>query len=639
MMQTEKASVTTKLLRAMSQVSYWPRTGRLVWEAAPAWTAAWGAILVVQGILPLASVYLTKLLVDSLVVTMGRGTTWDNVGPTLVLAALTAGAMLAIELFQGLMDWIRTGQSELIQDHIKSLVHRQSAAVDVSFYESAWYHDKLEQARNDAAGRPLALLESVGGLVQSGITLLAMAALLIPYGAWLPLVLLGSTLPALYVVLRFDRAYHKWWERTTVDRRWTTYYDAVLTERVVAAELRLFGLGDHFHLLYQALRRRMRTERLRLMKNQSAAKLGAGIGALLVMGATMAWMVLRAAQGAITLGDLVLFYQALQRGQGLLRAMLGNLGQIYSNTLFLGNLFAFLDFKPEITCPTQPVPCPSILKDGIYFRDVTFRYPGSERAALRDFNLTIPAGKIVSIVGPNGAGKTTLMKLLCRFYDPESGYVKLDGIDLRDLSHEELRRRITVLFQFPIGYITTARENITLGDLRSTPSAQEVEAAARAAGAHDMIAKFPQGYDTLLGKSFMDGVELSGGEWQRVAMARAFLRKAPIIVLDEPTSNMDSWAEADWFERFRELAQGRTAIIITHRFTIAMRADVIHVMSEGQIVESGSHHELLAQAGRYAESWDEQMKASCSGAERNTTPGSNGHALQDAIRGEQLSIV
>ena len=214
----------------------------------------------------------------------------------------------------------------------------------------------------------------------------------------------------------------------------------------------------------------------------------------------------------------------------------------------------------------------------------------------------------MAIVGPNGAGKSTLVKLLCRFYDPAGGSVELDGVDLRAMSVEELRRRITVLFQFPVSYHATAGQNIAFGDLSHASSQDEVESAARGAGVHDTIARLPSGYDTLLGKWFVDGTDLSAGEWQRVALARAFVRQAPIIVLDEPTSFMDSWAEVEWLDRFHDLTKGRTAIVISHRFTTAMRADLIYVRNEGQIVECGSHEELLAQGGRYARSWAAQMR-------------------------------
>ena len=243
----------------------------------------------------------------------------------------------------------------------------------------------------------------------------------------------------------------------------------------------------------------------------------------------------------------------------------------------------------------------------ICFRDVSFCYPGSRRVALENFNLIIPAGQTVAIVGPNGAGKSTLLKLLCRFYDPDAGAIEIDGVDMRELPLEELRGLITVLFQQPVHYNDTVADNISFADLASYPDQAAIHAAAESAGADEIVRRLPRGYASLLGKSFADGTELSVGEWQRIALARAFLREAPILILDEPTSAMDPWAEADWLERFRSLSAGRTAILITHRLTTAMRADVIHVMADGRIVESGSHEKLRARGGLYAQSWAAQV--------------------------------
>jgi ATP-binding cassette subfamily B protein len=594
--------LNARLRNVTIQLSYLPRALCLIWAAAPGWTLAWIILLIVQGVLPTATVYLTKLLVDSLVVAVDARGSWESVQPALILAGAMAGIVLLTELLQGAREWIHTAQAEFIRDHLSALIHQKSIAVDLAFYESPDYHDRLHRVQNDASNRPLILL-------QNGITLLAMAAILLPYGLWLPLVLLISTLPALYVVFRFNRRYHRWWEQTTADRRWTQYYDTMLTHSAVAAELRLFDLGSHFQLVYQELRRQLRAERLQLSRDQGLARLGAGLITVLFSGAVIVWMVWQVLQGLATLGDLALFYQAFSRGQNLMRSLLRNVGQIYSNGLFLGNLFEFLELEPQIVDPPKPLPASSTLKEGIHFRRIRFRYPGSERVVLHDFDLTIPAGQIVAIVGANGAGKSTLLKLLCRFYDPEAGSIDLDGFDVRHLSLDELHRQITVLFQLPVFYHASAGQNIAIGDLKAAPSAVEIEAAARRAGAHEFIARLPRGYDTLLGKWFADGTELSGGEWQRIALARAFLRQAPIVVLDEPTSFMDSWAEARWLARFRTLVEGRTAILITHRFTTAMQADMIHVMDEGQVVESGSHAELLAQAGLYAQSWRTQMQA------------------------------
>jgi ATP-binding cassette, subfamily B, bacterial len=609
-MARNRIPLSDKLHKSFAAKVYWSCTLRLLWTAAPRWTVAWVFLLLVQGILPAISVYLSKLLIDSLTTTVGSGGDWQRVQPTVILLVVTALVMLLMEFLQSLNEWIRAAQSELIQDHIKALIHRQAVSLDLAFYESPEYHDCLDQVRNDAGNRPLVLLENLGSLLQNGITLVAMSAVLTLYSRWLPLILLISTLPAFYLVLRFDRSYHRWWKRMTADRRWAQYYDAMLTSKEAVAEVRLFGLGAHFQSAYQAIRSRLRSQRLLQLRQQNLAKLGASTLALAISCLTFAWIAWQALQGLATIGDLALFYQAFNKGQGVMRAVLGNIGQILTNSLYLGNLFAFLELKANLAEPAKPRSFPAEIKQGIHFQDVSFAYPGSSKKILDSFNFFIPAGKVVAIVGPNGAGKTTLLKLLCRLYDVEEGRIEIDGIDIRDMSIQRLWRQITVLFQEPLPYHATAGESIALGDIDGKPSAAEIENAARNAGAHEVITRLPRGYDTLLGKWFADGVELSGGERQRVAMARAYLRQSPIILLDEPTSFVDSWAEKEWFERFDAMARGRTSLIITHRFTIAMRADIIFVMDEGQIVEFGTHQQLLSQEGLYAQSWKAQMQAS-----------------------------
>ena len=614
--------MSSDLRHALARLLYLPRIFGLVWTTSRLYTSSWAILLVIQGLLPAALVFTSRLLVDALVESIGSGTTWDSVRLVLLLAGLMAAILLLTELLNSALEWIRTAQSELVRDRISAMIHEKSAVVDVALYESAEFHDRMERARSDANDRSLALLESAGSVIQNGITLVAMALMLIPYGFWLPPVLLFSTLPALYLVMRFNHRFHQWWRHTTPERRWTRYYDTMLTHSDAAPEVRIFGLDTPFMSAYREIRRRLRTEQLSLVTRQSLHRIFAGSIALLVSGAAMAWMVWRAFLGLVTLGDLVLFYQAFSRGQGLMRTLMSNVGQIYANSIYLGDLFEFLELKSKVTDPVHPVSVPSPLREGIALRQVTFRYPGSEHAALKELDLVLPAGRTVALVGPNGAGKSTLVKLLCRFYDPEFGSIQLDGVDLRELSVAELRRQITVLFQFPLRYHATAAENIALGCVSAKPTLEEVQTAARSAGVHDMITRLPDGYDSLLGKWFANGTDLSGGEWQRMALARAFVRHAPIVILDEPTSFMDSWAEVEWLRRFRTLARGRTALIITHRFTTAMRADEIHLMNNGQIVESGSHDELLARGGLYAQSWEAQTQT---GAEALRSPSSPNH--------------
>ncbi len=592
-----------------SQLLYLPQALALVWAAARPWMVAWAVLLVLQGLLPIAIVYLTRTLVnslvggvDSLVGGAASAAEWQTIRSTLFWVALLAGLMALMEGLRSATGWVRTVQAELVQDHLSSVIHAKAISLDLAAFEMPEYYDRLHRASVDAHYRPVALLETLGSLLQNGLTLVAMAGVLLPFGWWVPLLLVGSTTPALAVVLRYTVRQNQWRLRTTTDRRRTDYFNWLMTMRENAAELRLFALGRHFQTAFQTLRRRLRLEHLQLAREQALAELITGMLALLTTGAVLAWMVWRAMRGEVSLGDVALFYQAFEQGQRLVRTMLGGVSGLYENILFLENLFEFLQLPSKVVDPPQPQPVPAVLQEGIALHEVSFRYPGSERLALDRFSLTIPAGRIVAIVGSNGAGKSTLIKLLCRFYDPETGAITLDRINIRDVSLDALRRQITVLFQEPVQYHVTASENIALSDLDAEPDAMAIEAAACAAGADVPISRLPEGYETVLGKWF-GGSELSVGEWQRVALARAFLRQSPILVLDEPTSAMDSWAEAAWMERFRTLAAGQTVVMITHRFTTAMRADIIHVMEAGQIVESGSHRELVARNGRYAESW------------------------------------
>lgn len=587
---------------------YLPRALRLIWEGAGGWTIAWGTLLIVQGLLPGATVYLTKLVLDGAEAAIGQGLAWSSMEPLIVPALLMGGVMVLSRSLGSVQQWIQTAQSERVQDHIQSLIHAQAVSVDVAFYESPQYHDSLHQASGQASGRALELLKSLGNVTQNGITLLTIAVILVPYGLWIPLALIVSTLPALYVVMRHNRRYHRWWTEATSGERRAQYYKMLLTYDFSAPEIRLFDLGDHFREAYDAVRRRLRREKVDLMRAHSMARLGASLLGLVVTAAVMGWMVWRALLGSATIGDLGLFYQSFNKGQGLMRGLLSGVGSIYGSALFLEHLFMFLALEPTVTAPDDPAPVPRTLEDGIRFDGVTFTYPGADRPALDDFDLHIPAGRVTAIVGPNGAGKSTLLKLMCRLYDPGAGRITYDGTDVRRFDPARLRRMITVMFQMPMRYQAAVRSNIEIGDLRDSGRPERVQVAAREALAHEFIERLPQQYDTHLGKWFEAGTELSGGQWQRVTLARAFYREAPVVALDEPTSAMDSWAENRWLQQFGELVDGRTALLITHRFTTAMHADRIYVMRDSAIIEEGTHEALLEAGGYYAQSWRQQVE-------------------------------
>jgi len=601
--------IKEKFRGVLEQLPYLPRALALVWSASRSLAGFRIALLVVQGLLPVAMVYLTRILVNDLVAAVRAAATWQEMRAALIVAVVLAGIMLLSESLRSLNNWVCTAQSEVVKDHISSLIHEKSASVDLAFYETPDFYDNLHRARADAADRPIVLMESLGGLFQNGVTLAGMAAVLIPYGAWLPLILMVSTLPALYVVLASAVRHQRWYLRATVEERRAWYYDYLLTAGETAPEVRLLETGEHFRSAYASLRRRLRGELLALKRVQGFQEFAAGAVAFGITGCVMALMVWRALRGLITLGDLALFYQAFSQGQLLFRSLLQSTGQIYANILFLSDLFEFLSLRTRVKDPPRPLPAPSALTEGIRFNHVSFQYPGGSRAALEDFDLVIPAGQFAAIVGANGAGKSTLIKLLCRLYDPDLGRIELDSTDIRAFAATDLRRRMSVLFQVPVHYNATVRENIALGDLGSVPTGDDVEAAARASGAEEFIARLPKRYENMLGRWLEAGAELSVGEWQKVALARALVRKSPIVLLDEPTSAMDPWAEAEWLERFRKHAAGRTSLLITHRMTTAMFADIIHLVANGRIVESGTHSQLLARDGLYARSWARQMDA------------------------------
>ncbi|MDD2764287.1 MAG: ABC transporter ATP-binding protein [Opitutaceae bacterium] len=577
----------------------------LVWRSARGWTLAWTILLVAQGAIPALQIQLTRTVVNRLSGVFMEGgwrhpAIWMPIG-------LIAVLWIAGQLLSSLSGWVRLAQAERVQDHVYSLIHRQALNLDLAFFENPESYDLLHRARVDAISQPLALLESLGSLVQNGLTLILVAILLAAYTPWLPVLLIASALPGLWIVGKHVLREHRWRAANTSQVRRASYFDWMLTDRGSAAEMRLFDLGPHHRESFQKIRQRLREGRMNLALAELKAELAAGLlsfsGGFLGMG----WMLLRLWKGLARLGDLVLCYQAFQQGQRLLRTLMESAGQIYRSTLFLENLFHFLALRSSLPERSDPLPVPDSRGHEIRFEQLAFTYPGSERRALSDFSLTLPARTVTAIVGHNGAGKSTLVKLLCRFYDPQQGTIRMDGIDLKHLALADLRRQITVLFQEPVHYHTTAAENIAMGDLASAPDLARIRTASASAGADGPIERLEHGYDTVLGRWF-GGAELSVGEWQRVALARAFLRDAALLVLDEPTSAMDSWAEIEWLRRFRVLTEGHTTLMITHRFTTAMHADRIHVMDCGRIIESGSHEELLAAGGHYAQSWKAQMR-------------------------------
>jgi ATP-binding cassette subfamily B protein len=588
----------------IKQLRYVPWVLRLIWKVSAPWMAATAVMLIIAGLLPVATVILTRDTVDALVyVVNGDSTAQLRV---ISLAGLLVGALILQEIMSAVQQYIRSNLAERVQDHMSTMIHEKVLTLDMFYFESPAYQDRLQRATTDAVTRPLGLLQTLTSLLQNMVTLIAMSGVLLSIAWWMPLLLVIGTAPALFVALRSAVETHRWRLRRTVDQRRLGYTQRMIVGETTMAEMRLFGLGPLFVERYRALRRTLRLESMRLLRRQSTGSALAGLSGLCSVGLGFAWLGRELFSGNASLGGLAMFWQTMNQGQRLTRQLLTGFGDIYQHLLFLDDLHMFLGLQPRLRDPQQPQPLPAPLREGIRVDGVAFNYPGSKVRALKGLSLEIPAGKVVAVVGHNGAGKSTLIKLLCRFYDPREGTISWDGTDIRQVRQDELRSRISVLFQSPVPFAETVYDSIAFGQPERNADQTAVETAAAAGGFSGVVAKLPNGYATMLGRAF-GTINLSGGEWQRLALARAFLRQADLVILDEPTSAMDSWAEHEWMQRFRSLVSGRSALIITHRFTTAMRADIIYVFDDGQVIEAGTHSELIAQNGRYAQSWRQQI--------------------------------
>lgn len=578
----------------------------LAWGAAPRLAAASIALVVVQSLLPLAGLYLVKLIVDAISQALTRGSPVDAAAlqPVFVLIGIAAAVALVAVLVNSLAGVVSEAHAQFVADHVQDVMHAKSIEVDLAYYENSQYYDTLHRAQQEAPYRPNRIAKGLITICQSTLSLTAMAALLFSLHWGIAIVLLLAVVPEGLVHLRHADAHYDWRRRNTPTERRARYYNDMLTGNDHAQEMRLFGLGHLFMGQYRNLRLRLRLEGLALLKKRSVREWAAQSVATLAVFGAYAYIAWRTVQGGLTLGDLVMYFQAFQRGQEYLRQLLRGVSGLYEDSLFLTNLYEFLDLKKKVVEPAHPQAVPRPLARGIAFDKVSFGY--GTRQVLHDIDLVIPAGATVALVGENGSGKTTLIKLLARLYDPDAGRITFDGTDVRQFTTTALRRELSVIFQDYVRYNLTARENIWFGNIELAADPQRLAKAANFAGASDLIGRLPQGMETVLGNYFDAGEELSVGEWQKIALARALLRDAQVIVLDEPTSAMDASAEYEMFKRFRELAAGRTAILVSHRLSTVKMADRIYVLRAGRVVESGTHDELVRRAGRYADLFEAQ---------------------------------
>lgn len=599
----EKKSWAKRWKETRTAFGHIPTAFKLAWEADKAQTG-WMALLTLWGaLLPTAQAWTGKLIVDAVVHALNRRQPveagLEATLPILILefGLITAGAVIA---------QVRTLVQQLLGSRLAHSIHlkviRKAMSLDLRYFEDPAFYDKMQNARREVNYRPINMVNNSFLLVQNIITLLSAIVILLAFSPLVALVLFGTSVPAFVVQMRYSKLQFRLANWHAPEFRRKSYWEWLLTTDNAVKELKLFGLSEPLLKRYDEQFWNFYHEDTALARRRTFVSLLWGMVATASFYGAYAWVVWRTLQGAITLGDMTLYLTLFRQCQGYFRGVFDNVNQLYEGSLFMNNLVSFLKLEPDKVHLNghQPQALPKPIRCGIEFRDVSFRYPDKEQWALRHLNLTIAPGEKLALVGANGAGKTTLVKLLTRLYEPTEGQILLDGVDLREYDIEELRRRIGVIFQDFVRYQTTARENIGFGQVTALEDEDRILEAARRGGADTVVTELKDGYDTMLGKWFDKGQELSGGQWQKIALGRAFMRDGELLVLDEPTSALDAEREYEIFQRFRDLTAGKMALLISHRFSTVRMADKIAVLENGGLLEYGSHSELLALGGTYA---------------------------------------
>jgi ATP-binding cassette, subfamily B, bacterial len=592
---------STELAKTLRQsVSVFRYSGKaldLVWTTSHTLTIALAVLTIGSGLLPGAIAYIGKLIVDSVVVAARSGLAIDR---QLALQYVGLEA-LAIVLLSACQKGLTVGQSllrVLLAQRVNESILEKALTLDLAHFEDSEFYDKMSQARSQASSRPLSLINRTFGLCQSALTLVTFSGLLLRFSGWAVFILVAAAIPSFIAETRFSDHAFRLFRWRSPETRQQHYLETLLAREDYAKEVQLYQLGEMLLQRYRNIFAQLYAEDRDLTIQKGVWGYLLGLVSTTAFYGAYAWMVLEAIAGRMTLGELTMYVLVFSQGQATFAMTLTSIGGMYEDNLYLANLYEFLE---------QPIPqsqgkiTQGIVPNGIWLEHVSFSYPGSDSAVLKDISLHLPPGEKLAIVGENGSGKTTLIKLLTRLYMPTSGRIYLDGVDLNDWDIDVLRRRIGVIFQNFVQYQFTVGENVGVGDVGRLTDRAEWETAAEKGMAAPFIDLLPQGFDTQLGKWFKGGQELSGGQWQKIALSRAFMRsEADILILDEPTAAMDAEAEMKIFDRFHALTQDRMVILISHRFSTVRMADKIVVMANGEIIEQGSHERLLQADGRYA---------------------------------------
>jgi ATP-binding cassette, subfamily B, bacterial len=586
-------------LRALRNM---PPVLRILWESGRT-VVSWGlALRVIVAVLPFAVAKVAQYIINGIAGVL-RGAALPSNFWELVAAEVALNVLLGL-ITRGI-DYSDSLLANRYTQHVSVRVMEQASRLDLTTYEDPVFYDRLERARVQATDR-LAMIQQMGRLIQQVITTLVFSAALAWASPWLVLLLAAGVLPSFlgethYAFLGYAKNF-----RQTPAKRQMDYLRQVAGSREGAKEVKLFGLHKFFTDRFQSLAHQIYVEDVAL--SRSKLIIGGLLGIIGTLGyyGAYVYVIWRTLRGAYDIGQFTFLTAAIQQASSNLQQVFSTASGIADQALFLTDLIAFFDMQPTVQSNPNGLPAPKPITEGFEFRNVSFAYPGTERTVLKNFNLTLSPGERIALIGENGQGKTTVVKLITRLYDPTEGQILLDGVDLREYSLEDLHRNIGVIFQDFMRYEMTARENIAVGSVDRLQEQNDIELAAHKSLADTVVGKLPGGYDQMLGRRFEGGVELSGGEWQKMALARAYLRDAQLLILDEPTAALDARSELEVFERFAELTEGKMALLISHRFSTVRMADRIVVLSGGRLIEEGNHQELMARNGLYASMFEMQ---------------------------------